>query len=138
MPLIEWKDEYAVGIPAVDHEHRTLIELINRLHARLTSEGAREAVIDFLGEVHAQISSHFALEEKIMRDLKYDGLAEHKADHESLLDDIRDIMDDYEAGAFDDAEGAFAERLGEWFGRHFRTLDARLHKFLEAKGVHRR
>ena len=30
MGLLHWEDRYSVGIAAVDHEHRELIELINR------------------------------------------------------------------------------------------------------------
>jgi len=32
MALLRWKDEYGVGIEAVDYEHKELIDLINRLH----------------------------------------------------------------------------------------------------------
>jgi hemerythrin len=39
-------------------------------------------------------SAHFALEERFMREHGYDQLALHKADHERLLDEIREIMDD--------------------------------------------
>ena len=132
MPLMEWKAEYAIGIDSVDFEHRELIELINALHANLTeseTDEADEAVPAFLGEIYAKIAAHFALEEREMRARGYDEFANHKADHERLLDEIREIMDDYELrGAFD--EETLAARLSEWFGAHFRTKDARLHKFL--------
>ena len=29
MPLIEWQDEFKIGIPSIDHEHQELIALIN-------------------------------------------------------------------------------------------------------------
>ena len=35
MSLLQWKSEYAIGIDAVDHEHRELIDLINTLHDSL-------------------------------------------------------------------------------------------------------
>ena len=35
MSLIEWKEEFSVGVPDVDHEHRELIALINQIHDRL-------------------------------------------------------------------------------------------------------
>ena len=136
MPLIEWKDEYRIGIPSVDYEHRSLIELINDLYAKLGAPGAKSPVVDVLGDIYTQISAHFALEEKVMRDMKYDQFAEHKDDHEALLDEIREIMDAYEAGAFENAEEGLGERLTVWFGRHFKTLDSRLHRFLQEKGVH--
>ena len=83
MALLQWKDEYSVGIAAVDHEHRELIELINRLHDELSASRATPvSVEEFFGDLLKSISSHFALEERFMRDEHYDQLAQHKADHE--------------------------------------------------------
>ncbi len=127
MTLIEWKEQYSLGVPEVDHEHRELIDLINELYASMTGSGSDTTVVDFLGELYARVGAHFALEEKIMRDNRYDEYHDHKSDHERLLDDIRDLMDDYEDGADVDVE-AFGKRLDGWFGEHFRTRDARLHK----------
>lgn len=126
MALIDWDERFRVGIAAVDHEHRELIGLINALHERL---GGGYAVADFLGEIYARISAHFALEEKIMRARNYDQYDDHKTDHERLLDEIRDIMDDYEDQRIYQDE-ILADRLRHWFGDHFRTRDARLHLFL--------
>jgi len=130
MTLIEWRDDFRVGVPEVDFEHRGMIMLINELHAEAEGEGTKEAVIAFLGEVYAKIAAHFALEEKIMRDYRYDQYAEHKEDHERLLDEIRDIMDRYEDDADPDYEKALSAHLREWFTNHFKTKDARLHRML--------
>jgi len=127
MPLLEWRAAFSVGVPEVDHEHRELIDLINAAHAKLGETGAQHLVADFLGEIHARVSSHFALEEKLMRVQGYDEYEGHKADHERLLDEIRDIMDAYEDRAGFD-ENAFAGRLEVWFTEHFRTKDARFHR----------
>lgn len=127
MSLIEWKEQYSLGVAEVDHEHRELIELINELYASLEQAHSDLAVADFLGELYARISAHFALEEKIMRDNRYDEYDDHKADHERLLDRIRDLMDDYEDGVYVDV-GQFGKHLDDWFTEHFRTRDARLHK----------
>ena len=135
MTLIEWKEQYSLGVPAIDHEHRELIDLINELYASVagsatnttTATDSDVTVADFFGELYARVGAHFALEEKIMRDNDYDEYRGHKADHERLLDDVRDLMDDYEDGVYVDVEG-FGQRLDEWFSEHFRTRDARLHK----------
>jgi len=129
MALIEWKEHFNVGNPAVDFEHRELVDLINALHADLLAAGAKGSVLDFLGEIYTRIAAHFALEEKLMRERRYDQYQAHKSDHERLLDEIRDIMDDYEdAELFNDEE--LARRLSHWFVGHFKTMDARLHKML--------
>lgn len=127
MALIEWRDEFSVGVAAVDHEHRELIALINDAHAALGA--GDEGVSAFLGEVYAKISAHFALEERMMRERHYDQYREHKEDHERLLDELRDIMDDHER-KHDYNDARLTERLGGWFGIHFKTHDARLHKHL--------
>lgn len=129
--LVEWREEYKVGVPSVDHEHRELIALINETHERLNVPDSNLDVSDFLGEIFARISAHFALEEHIMRTAGYDQYAAHKADHERLLDEIRDIMDDYEDLRLYD-EQHLGERLRVWFTEHFKTHDARLHHHLPA------
>jgi len=132
MALLHWKDHYSVGIEAVDHEHKELIDLINRLHEELMEKGAVLTVEAFFGDLFMGISAHFALEERFMREHRYDQLPQHKADHERLLDEIRDMMDEFTADEkINNAE--LATRLDAWFSRHFETHDARLHKAL---GLH--
>jgi hemerythrin-like metal-binding protein len=126
MILLDWRDEYRVGVPDVDHEHEALIGLINELHASLGTDRSGERVEAFLGEIYARISAHFALEEKQMQVSGYPQRAPHKADHERLLDDLRDIMDEVAAHDVLDDE-ALSRRLAAWFGEHFRTHDALLH-----------
>ena len=130
MSLVEWRDEFRTGIASVDHEHEALIALLNELHGRIEGGADAEAVADFLGEVYAQIAAHFALEERIMRERGYDEYQDHKADHEHLLDGIRDIMEDHARGAYADFDAALSAHLQTWFTQHFKTRDARLHRIL--------
>ena len=129
MSLLHWEDRYSVGVAAVDHEHRELIELINRLYAEASARGSKDAIVDFFGDLLKAISSHFALEERLMRERGYDQLAQHKNDHERLLDELRDIMEDFEASERID-EKLLAQSLDAWFSRHFESHDARLHSIL--------
>ncbi len=128
--LLMWCDDFATGMPGVDHEHRQLIELINNLYRFMGQNCSGSLSSEFLGEIYVQISAHFALEEKIMREAKYDQYAVHKADHEALLDQLRDIMDN----AAEDEGYCCARELGadleQWFVVHFRTHDPRLHTHL--------
>lgn len=131
MGLLHWEDRYSVGVATVDHEHQELIELINRLYAAATAARSKDAVVGFFGDLFKAISSHFALEERFMRERGYEQFTQHKNDHERLLDEIRDLMEDFEASSrFDDR--LLADALDAWFSRHFETHDARLHKALGA------
>ena len=127
MSLIEWKDEFSIGIAAVDFEHRDLIGLINDLHETLEQGVSYDNVVTTLGEIYAQISGHFALEERFMRDTEYAAYPAHKESHEALLDELRDIMDRVEDdGSYD--KDRLARELEQWFTVHFRTHDAKLHR----------
>jgi hemerythrin len=129
MSLIEWKTGFSVGNAAVDHEHRELIRLINDVHAAIGSGARRDQLATGLGEIYAHIAAHFALEEKMMRDAGYAHFGPHKADHESLLDQLADIIDGVEMGEqLDDRD--LSSRLNRWFTEHFGTHDAKLHRQL--------
>lgn len=130
MTLIHWEENFALGIADVDHEHKALIDLINRLHAALGSAADKGEIADFLADLHASVTAHFALEEKVMHQCDYDQLVLHKADHERLLDEIRDIMEDQMLHDRAACEEALSERLRVWFEQHFHGADRRLHDML--------
>lgn len=129
MTLLQWKSEYALGIPSVDHEHRELIEQINGLYAHIEGSADAAAIEACLEDIYAGIAAHFALEERHMREAAYDDYRAHKEEHEDLLDQIRDLMDAFEANPESGRE-QLQQRLADWFGGHFATFDARLHHAL--------
>jgi len=126
MTLLKWKPAYSLAIPSVDLEHREMIGLINECYERMGGDFDAGTVEHFLGEIHAGISAHFALEEQLMRRSGYAEFEAHKEDHEELLDEIRDMMDRFVENPVSAIE-LLRERLSDWFGRHFATFDARLH-----------
>ena len=126
MALIEWREEYCTGIKGVDFEHEALINQINSIYELVANQADKELVVDSLGEIYGSISAHFALEEQMMLRHDYDHYQQHRADHERLLDDIRDITEEYEKSVrLDQAD--FEQKLANWFQLHFKTHDARLH-----------
>jgi len=130
MALLQWKDEYRTGHASIDYEHEHLISSINVLYGEAEGGAGTDAALVALGEIHALIEAHFALEEKIMRDHRYADYIAHKDDHDRLLDDIRDIMDDVQRQGGGVPGVELGRRLSGWFGAHFATLDKDLHSKL--------
>lgn len=128
--LLAWKDEYKTGLPGVDHDHEELIVAINRFLGRISDNADGEEVQFHLGEIHSLIESHFALEERIMRDRGYADYQEHKTDHDRLLDEIRDIMDGVGVDEAFPYAPELADRMGRWFSVHFGTQDRKLHRLI--------
>ena len=129
--LIEWNDSFKLGIPGVDHEHETMIELINLFAESLQTGCDKADVISILGKIHALIEGHFALEEMIMLKSGFDGYPAHKEDHDRLLEEIRDIMDDVANSDDESTFSRLAAKLDAWFSNHFQTLDKSFHALHE-------
>ena len=126
MSLLQWKPEYSVGDESMDAEHQEMIDLINEIYGQLESDPDADQIEQCLGDIFSTVSMHFALEERLMRKNNYAEYQAHKDNHEELLDQIRDLMDDFDA---DTAAGAtrLEQGLSDWFAGHFSTFDARLH-----------
>ena len=123
MTLIEWREEFCTGVPGVDHEHQELIKEINSIYSLVDAQADKEDIIDSLGDIYGSISAHFALEEQMMEKHKYDHFKEHQADHERLLDEIRDITEEFEDATVLD-EKKFKQNLNNWFQLHFSWLNS--------------
>lgn len=126
MTLLNWKPSYALGIPSVDLEHLELFGMINRLYGYLEKDAAADKIDACLEDIYAAIASHFALEERHMREAGYGEYEAHKDEHEDLLDQIRDMMDEFTADP-ESGRNMLKTTLGDWFTIHFATFDARLH-----------
>ncbi len=133
LPKIEWSDSFSTGINSVDYEHRELISLVNDVISKMSHSISNDETADALGELFAHTSAHFALEESIMRRHDYIDYQDHKEDHEYLLDEIRDIMDAYDARDISKNPNDFIKKLNNWFVGHFSTKDAKLHQLLDNK-----
>jgi len=132
MTLIRWTRDMQVGIPEVDRDHQQLIELINELHDAVRIGADYFQVVQALGNIYGRIAAHFAVEEDLMHESGYAAHGEHKEDHDTLLVELRDIMDTVDDdGWFDAAQ--LSSDLNRWFGDHFRTHDVRLHQALQRR-----
>ena len=128
MTLIRWQDSFNLGIPEIDLEHEELVDLINVVHARSADPNGRTGIDDALGQIVARVSAHFANEERTMLALEFAEYWTHKDHHDQLLDQLSGIIAQYEVKRDLDAD-TLSQRLESWFIVHFRTFDARFHRF---------
>ncbi len=129
MVLVEWRDEFCIGIKGIDYEHEKMIEQINHVYGLIDNRSDKQHIIDSLGDIYGAISAHFALEEQMMQKHSYEHYEEHEAEHRRLLNDIGDIAESLENNGELD-ESLFKQKLADWFLLHFKTHDSRLHKLV--------
>ena len=98
-PLIDWKDDMAIGIEPFDREHRDLVEAINRLHAVATGPADPAAFNVAVDRLIHITEEHFTHEETVLRHHGCPNLGMHQREHDELLDDVtalRLVGDDLE------------------------------------------
>jgi len=123
---IEWSDDFLIGIDALDYEHRSLIEDINLLHQELCDHVAESEVKGTLGEIHARMQAHFALEEHFMLDHDHPLYDEHKAEHDELLDEYTEFMSRFVCnGSASDCHKA-EQLISNWIVAHIIDSDKKI------------
>jgi hemerythrin len=75
---------FAIGIAEIDAQHLRLFELLGQLKNWSGRGYEYAATIDTLNELTEYTQTHFALEESLMRMLRYPDAAEHIAEHDRL------------------------------------------------------
>lgn len=129
--VIKWRKEFETGFPEVDKEHAELMGAINGAVTRLGENPPKDIVRAMLEEIYGKISEHFEHEEKLMDARGYDQYAEHKADHEFLLDQISALINSLAANSEFIHGDALVRCVSSWFTEHCRTKDMRLHRMLD-------
>lgn len=125
---IPWTAAMSVGHAMVDHDHRILLALVNQV----ASPGTREdpiAIEFILDELLGYTASHFAREEALMDHIDYPELAEHRAVHQAMLEEVRQLhsrLISFTPSLSDD----LAAFLGDWLTRHILIEDHRYRPYL--------
>lgn len=125
MSLIKWREEFCINITAIDIQHKTLVDIINRYHTSLSLKKDKEVMGGILEELIDYTHYHFRDEEKIMRDMEYSGFDDHRRKHNDLeagaLEYYRKFKDDE---IIDPNE--FMNFLKDWLVNHMLTEDRKV------------
>lgn len=131
---IAWSDAFLIGIEALDYEHRGLVDDINRLHRELLGQVDRGRIEDTLGMIHSRMQAHFALEERVMQANDYVHYAEHKAEHERLLDEYAEYMTTLESNPTLGERSSIENVLREWIIDHILAYDKKMSQMIASSG----
>lgn len=125
---MEWKDEYKLGIPIIDEQHKKLFEISENLTYMHDINELKEIFL-FLDEY---LNFHFKTEEKLMEKYNYPHLEEHKKIHDELKEKIEGYIELYFMGNFsvlDDLE----ELIIQWIETHILGEDKKYHSYIREK-----
>ena len=93
--FFEWTDAMAIGHPAIDHDHKVLLALVNQITAP-ENRSDPDSIEFVLDELVGYTSAHFEREEEIMAASGYPGLAPHQELHRRLVTDVQSFKRRFE------------------------------------------
>ncbi|MBE0624384.1 MAG: hemerythrin family protein [Burkholderiales bacterium] len=87
---LEWKDEYLLGIVAVDFQHRQIFDCIKNILSGPAEDDRLRAEAEVI-KLLTLLQAHFALEESMMRNLGYPELEGHIEEHRQFNAAVHDL-----------------------------------------------
>ncbi len=133
MSAIQWDPLFECGDSAIDAQHRSLVDSINRLEAALSHGRKVEAMESVLDELENYVQEHFGTEEEFFAEVAYPGAEEHIAKHRLFSATVSELRRDFEGG--DEASAVnLLSVLGDWFVRHVSDEDIKYRPYLRKRG----
>ena len=129
MPIIEWKEDYLVGVQQIDLHHQYLFAMLNKTYDSFVNKDAAERLNSLFDELIDYATYHFSTEEDLMRKIRYPDLEKHKKEHDVFAGKVVEIQKDYQAGR----KGISLEILSflqGWLSVHILQTDREIGRFL--------
>jgi hemerythrin len=132
MPIAIWLPKYETGNPSVDRQHQRLFEMVNELHHGIIAGQGRETMGPTLKALAKYTLEHFATEEGFMRASGYEHYPRHKARHDELAKQVKELITQYDSGALA-LPGTLSKFLADWLTHHIKEEDMEMITWLRSK-----
>lgn len=128
---IRWTEEWAIGEPRIDEQHKELFARVDALMEAVGSTARKELVADTLAFLEVYVLRHFRDEERIMQEAGYPALDQHKAQHSSFLDDYGRLKIAFESGGVTSSLAAdVSNQVCAWLLHHVGKTDRAFGQYL--------
>lgn len=129
-----WKEEYSVNIKEIDDQHKNLVSMINDLHKSMMTGKGKVVLQDVLKRMLNYTIEHFSTEEKYMIKFNFPGYEEHKAAHDTFIDEVHKLSEDFDSGKLFLTIDVM-NFLRDWLREHIMKTDKEYSKVFIENGV---
>ncbi|HOQ16525.1 MAG TPA: bacteriohemerythrin [Defluviitaleaceae bacterium] len=95
--MVKWSDDYLIGVPEIDEQHKRLFEIAGRAYKVMQDEYSidkYDQIIEIIEELKDYAVYHFKSEEEYLTKIQYKKFFSQKIAHDSFVEKINNI--DYE------------------------------------------
>jgi hemerythrin len=89
--FFKWSDDYSVNISEIDEQHKELVGILNLIFVAVSRREGEKVVAEILDSLFAYTQTHFALEERLMKEAGYQGLEQHREEHKELIAQLNEL-----------------------------------------------
>ncbi|MGC7872902.1 bacteriohemerythrin [Desulfosporosinus sp. SYSU MS00001] len=92
--MLEWKEEYSIGVEQIDEQHKHLFEIGNKIYDLLENYlyvDKYDRIVAIIRELKDYTKYHFQAEEDYMIELKYPRYFSQKVEHDDFIKKIEEI-----------------------------------------------
>lgn len=124
MHIIQWSNDFALGIGEIDEQHKALVGMINALDASTHEEYSPETMRRMLDELNAYVKDHFGFEERLMAGggCSPELVTRHCGEHAYFRSVLRDLTADFDSGRTS-ITVPLIEYLVHWLLHHIVVVD---------------
>jgi hemerythrin len=129
MDVIEWDENYSVGVEELDEQHKQLFKIINKIFDIPDTKRVSQSISDLLADMREYASVHFATEEKYMSACAYPDITNHIRAHQQYRKKVNDLCARStveKSGLSED----ILQFLYEWLTAHILNCDKKYAPFL--------
>ncbi|MBU1564862.1 MAG: bacteriohemerythrin [Proteobacteria bacterium] len=134
MDIINWRDEFSVGVAEMDQQHKKLLAMINRLIAEQKVLTDPKTIADLLTSMIDYADEHFRAEEFLMAEYGYDRKTEQEEAHRAFAEKTQSFCSTAYIGPNILSE-ALLDFLGTWLVGHILREDMQYKEFFKSKGL---
>lgn len=122
---IAWKDEYKVGYEVIDTQHQHLFKIADKLYNLVKEDYDDVDVEGLIVECAEYVIFHFNTEEKLMQEINYIAMIEHKTRHQMFNSYISTLIGELTNGNKIDLSSLYSY-VADWLVNHIISEDKRL------------
>ena len=134
--MLQWKEEYEVGVAEIDEQHQKLIDIANRVYELMRNELALDKydqIVEILQELKEYTVYHFHFEEGLMQKARYKKRFSHKILHQNFLAQVEAV----DLSAVDENQEAYLVQImdfiANWLIEHIVGEDKKVGQTVRAQ-----
>lgn len=132
---ITWRDELALGVPAIDDQHKELLNRFDQLLTACKQGKGSEELQHLLGFLDDYVLLHFRDEELLQQQSSFPDAVGHRREHQAFVARLQELKQrvSTDGGVLVDHVLDANKMLLDWLIRHISVRDREVGKHLKSQ-----